>query len=375
MEGIHATTERSKDAETFDRVHVLWLTAGLGCDGDTIAITAATQPSLEDSCWACCPGVPQVHIAQSGAGLRKRRRVPGPLVNAAEGAARSVHSRRRRLDSQREATRREGTGRLSAPIGQRASRSRPAAGSIGWPRKPGPWWRPAPARPTAAFMRWRAIPPAAWGCPIISAGNGNRTPALPIVCVPGCPVQPDNFMETLLYLLNQAAGRAPMIPLDDALRPDLALRPDRARRLRSRRLLRAGRFRRGIRHAAVHRQARLLGAGGAVQRRQARLDERHRRLPQCRRHLHRLHDARLSRQVHAVSGRAAGGQALDDGRFRLWTDRSRVAAVHAGFDEQRTRLAAVIAQNGSKPAIVTWSRASPRSRFWRRSTARPTSFM
>ena len=37
--------------------------------------------------------------------------------------------------------------------------------------------------------------------------------------VPGCPVQPDNFMETLLYLLYQVAGLAPMIPLDDQLRP------------------------------------------------------------------------------------------------------------------------------------------------------------
>ena len=42
---------------------------------------------------------------------------------------------------------------------------------------------------------------------------------LPIVNVPGCPVQPDNFTETLLYLLYQAAGLAPMIPLDDYLRP------------------------------------------------------------------------------------------------------------------------------------------------------------
>lgn len=42
---------------------------------------------------------------------------------------------------------------------------------------------------------------------------------IPIVCVPGCPVQPDNMMETVLYLLYMAAGRAPMIPLDDALRP------------------------------------------------------------------------------------------------------------------------------------------------------------
>jgi hydrogenase small subunit len=42
---------------------------------------------------------------------------------------------------------------------------------------------------------------------------------IPIVNVPGCPVQPDNFMETVLYLLYQAAGIAPMIPLDDKLRP------------------------------------------------------------------------------------------------------------------------------------------------------------
>jgi len=42
---------------------------------------------------------------------------------------------------------------------------------------------------------------------------------IPIVNVPGCPVQPDNFMETLLYLLYQAAGMAPMIPLDNNLRP------------------------------------------------------------------------------------------------------------------------------------------------------------
>ena len=39
------------------------------------------------------------------------------------------------------------------------------------------------------------------------------------MCVPGCPAQPDNMMETILYLLYMACGRAPMIPLDDALRP------------------------------------------------------------------------------------------------------------------------------------------------------------
>src|ERR1700756_4572819 len=31
-----------------EEIDVLWITAGLGCDGDTIAMTAATQPSIED---------------------------------------------------------------------------------------------------------------------------------------------------------------------------------------------------------------------------------------------------------------------------------------------------------------------------------------
>jgi hydrogenase small subunit len=29
-------------------VHILWMTAGLGCDGDSVSITAATQPGIED---------------------------------------------------------------------------------------------------------------------------------------------------------------------------------------------------------------------------------------------------------------------------------------------------------------------------------------
>jgi hydrogenase small subunit len=37
--------------------------------------------------------------------------------------------------------------------------------------------------------------------------------------VPGCPIQGDNLSETLTYLLYMATGQAPMIPLDDALRP------------------------------------------------------------------------------------------------------------------------------------------------------------
>ena len=57
----------------------------------------------------------------------------------------------------------------------------------------------------AAFMRWKAILRDAWGWRItgmeVEVESGDS-----IVCVPGCPVQPDNFMETLLYMLPYGDG-------------------------------------------------------------------------------------------------------------------------------------------------------------------------
>ncbi len=41
-------------------VNLLWLTSGLGCDGDSIAMTAASNPSLEDLLRGCLPGMPPV---------------------------------------------------------------------------------------------------------------------------------------------------------------------------------------------------------------------------------------------------------------------------------------------------------------------------
>ena len=49
--------------------------------------------------------------------------------------------------------------------------------------------------------------------------NWKSKAGIPIVCIPGCPAQPDNTTETLLYLVLQLGGMAPMIDLDDALRP------------------------------------------------------------------------------------------------------------------------------------------------------------
>ena len=106
--------------------------------------------------------------------------------------------------------------------------------------------------------------------------NWRSKAGLPIVNVPGCPVQPDNFMETLLYLLFQVSGLAPMIPLDEQLRPTWLFGKT---------------VHEGCDRAAYYEQDdfaleygstgevsgedRLLGAGGQLQRHQARMDARY----------------------------------------------------------------------------------------------------
>ena len=148
-------------------------------------------------------------------------------------------------------------------------------------------------------------PTGAMGVPDYLGWGWKSKAGIPIVCVPGLPGPPRQHVRD---------DHLPAVPgdrpgADDPARrgaaADVAVRRDGARGLRPCRLLRAGRLRHRVRLAEVHRQARLLGPGREVQRAQARLDQRRRRLPERRRHLHRLHDARLPRQVHAVHGRAA----------------------------------------------------------------------
>ena len=50
-------------------VHILCITAGLGCYGDSVSITAASQPSIEDVAPAAIPGLPKVHLHNPVLGL------------------------------------------------------------------------------------------------------------------------------------------------------------------------------------------------------------------------------------------------------------------------------------------------------------------
>ncbi|HYL45006.1 MAG TPA: hydrogenase expression protein HypE, partial [Ktedonobacteraceae bacterium] len=43
-------------------IHIIWTTGGLSCDGDTVSVTAATLPSIEDVVMGAIPGLPKVHL-------------------------------------------------------------------------------------------------------------------------------------------------------------------------------------------------------------------------------------------------------------------------------------------------------------------------
>src|SRR3954453_18874343 len=43
-------------------LHILWISEGMSCDGDTVSITAAGQPGIEDVLLGAIPGLPTPHL-------------------------------------------------------------------------------------------------------------------------------------------------------------------------------------------------------------------------------------------------------------------------------------------------------------------------
>jgi len=66
-------------------IDVLWLTAGLGCDGDTIAMTGATQPSIEDVVMGALPWIPKVNFYNPFLAYEVGDDFVKPFREAAEG--------------------------------------------------------------------------------------------------------------------------------------------------------------------------------------------------------------------------------------------------------------------------------------------------
>ena len=58
------TTAEKQDstAEEAGPLHILWMNGGLSCDGDSVALTAATQPSIEEIVLGALPGLPRIQV-------------------------------------------------------------------------------------------------------------------------------------------------------------------------------------------------------------------------------------------------------------------------------------------------------------------------
>jgi len=200
-------------------VHVLWITAGLSCDGDTISVTAATQPSIEDIVMGAIPGLPKVHLHNPVLAYEvggefmdfwyqaDEDRLGAPFILVIEGSIPN------------EEIKEEG---YWAALGTDRRTGQPITTNEWINRLAPKAWAVVAAGTCATYGGIHAMagnPTGAMGLADFLGWNWRSKAGVPIVNVPGCPVQPDNMTETLLYLLYQAAGLAPLIPLDKQLRP------------------------------------------------------------------------------------------------------------------------------------------------------------
>ncbi len=203
-------------------VHILWLNSGLGCDGDSVALTGAMQPSIEDIVMGVLPGLPRVAVHwllidyQVGDEFmqwfwKADRGEIDPFVLVVEGSIPNEEIKREGYWAAM-GNRVEGGGRDVQPMTTSEWLDRLASKA----------WAVLAVGTCATYGGIHAMagnPTGAMGVPDFLGWDFRSKAGNPIVCVPGCPIQPDNLSETILYLLYQAAGQAPTIPLDEALRP------------------------------------------------------------------------------------------------------------------------------------------------------------
>src|SRR5437764_12715282 len=174
-------------------IHIIWITAGLSCDGDTISVTAAEQPSIEDVLMGAIPGLPKVHLhnpvlaAEVGDDFMKEyyQAEQGrldPFVLVVEG---SIPNERIKSEGYWAA---QGTDHLTGqPITtcEWIDRLAPKA------------WGVIACGTCAAYGGIHAMagnPTGAMGLVDYLGKSFRSAGGLPVVNVPGCPVQPDNMM-------------------------------------------------------------------------------------------------------------------------------------------------------------------------------------
>ena len=199
-------------------IHVLWMTGGLGCDGESVAMTAATTPSLEDLLSGVIPDSPRVvmhnpvlafengdDFMQAWYDAEDGRL--GAFILVVEGA----------VGDERRSGEGHWTGFGADPIdGQPITVNE-------WIDRLAPKAAAVVAVGTCATYggvpAMKNNPTGAMGVPDFLGWGWTSRLGLPIVCIPGCPAQPENMTSILLELVLFAGDMGPAPELDERLRP------------------------------------------------------------------------------------------------------------------------------------------------------------
>jgi hydrogenase small subunit len=199
-------------------VNVMWLTTGLGCDGDSIAMTSATNPSVEDLLRGCLPGMPPVVLHNQVLAYENGDEFVRAFDNAAAG----------RLDPFILVL--EGSvpneeingGGHWAGMGTDPQTGQPILTNT-WIDRLAPKAAAVMALGTCAayggIPAMRNNPTGAMGLRDYLGWSWVSRRAIPVVNLPGCPVQPDNITSTLLHLVLHLVGMGPPVDLDEQGRP------------------------------------------------------------------------------------------------------------------------------------------------------------
>jgi hydrogenase small subunit len=199
-------------------VHLIWMTSGLGCDGDTVAMTAATQPSLEDLLTRALPGMPGVALYNPFLAVENGEEFMRAFYDAAAGQLDPFILVLEGAVPNEEIN---GDGHWAA-LGTDPITGQPITTNE-WIDRLAPRAGIVLALGTCAtyggIPAMRNNPTGAMGLRDYLGASWRSRLGHPIVNLPGCPAQPDNITETLLYLVLQLAGSTAPIDLDEQGRP------------------------------------------------------------------------------------------------------------------------------------------------------------
>ncbi|MEX0790330.1 MAG: hypothetical protein WD178_06085 [Actinomycetota bacterium] len=194
------------------------MTAALSCDGDSVSMTSATSPSMEDLVQGIVPGMPRLLLHHPVLAYENGQEFLSAWFDAAEG---KIEPFILVVEGSIPNETLSGDG-YWAGLGADPETGQPI---------PTTHWITQLAAKAAVVVAvgtcatyggvpaMKNNPTGAMGLPDYLGWEWRSSEGVPIVCIPGCPAQPDNITETLLYLTLMLSGKAPPIELDDSLRP------------------------------------------------------------------------------------------------------------------------------------------------------------